>query len=207
MSRFFHDISAQRKLPPAVLAAALNTGATRTVLLNSERIEQCFGSYGIEILVSDANVRRANLYSLENNKKTCRTYAVVHFDNSSNNHYAVEHEQVLTGGSLGAIFKAQGWIIRKETIHIGCLDLRNQRSSIPELMRLTGDDDPALHVYRLLIARDGQAFEYATIAEAHHPDYLSIAKLQEIFPYDASEPLQPQSLTDLNALFSRERLN
>ena len=36
--------------PPSVLAAMLSACATESVILNSERIEQRFGSYGIEVL-------------------------------------------------------------------------------------------------------------------------------------------------------------
>jgi len=45
----FEDIYRSHKLAPAVLAAALSACATETVLLNSQRIERQFGSYGIEI--------------------------------------------------------------------------------------------------------------------------------------------------------------
>ena len=50
-------------LPPSVLAAVLSACATESVILNSERIEQHFGSYGIEVLASEAGLRRSNLFS------------------------------------------------------------------------------------------------------------------------------------------------
>ena len=50
-----------------------------SVILNSDRIEQRFGSYGIEVLASEAGLRRSNLFSYEGDTAICRTYAVVQF--------------------------------------------------------------------------------------------------------------------------------
>ena len=72
------------KLPtalwPALLAMGLLAGTEATAqsaavaeqpreLLNSERIEQQFGSYGIDVLESDAEMRVSNLYSLSGQQK------------------------------------------------------------------------------------------------------------------------------------------
>ena len=59
-----------------------NTTAKVTIeelrpLLNSERIERKFGSYGIDVLRNDDAVRMSNLYSLRDGEKICRTFAVV----------------------------------------------------------------------------------------------------------------------------------
>jgi len=205
--RFFTDISAFRDLQPATVAAALDADEARTVLLNSERIEQRFGNYGIDILAGDANLRRANLFSAADGRKTCRTYAVVYFSNDRHDDYRLEHELVLAGGSLGAVFKASGWNVQKQTLCITALDLDSVTSPIAELMNLADDHTPAVHVYRLLIGKNNTVFEYAIIAEAHHPDYLGYADLLTIFPCENSTSVPPQLMSGLSALFADHRLN
>ena len=68
------------------------------------------------------------------------------------------------------------------------------------VMRLSGAHDLALHVYQLLLVRDEQALEYATILEAHHPEYLIETALRELFDYDELELLPAADLTQLAAL-------
>ncbi|TFG40401.1 MAG: hypothetical protein E4H42_04375 [Chromatiales bacterium] len=67
-------------------------------------------------------------------------------------------------------------------------------------MLLNGRHTLALHVYQLLLAKKTQVFEYATIIEAHHPDYLSLGDLLGIYHYDDSESLSAESLLNLTAL-------
>ena len=50
-------------IPQVILAAALSACSLQPELLNSERIERSFGSYGIEVLSQNSAVRRSNLYS------------------------------------------------------------------------------------------------------------------------------------------------
>ena len=71
--RFFEDKCSDHRLAPTVLAAALSACATETVLLNSERVEQRFGNYGIDVLASEAGLRRSSLYSVEKDGRICRT--------------------------------------------------------------------------------------------------------------------------------------
>ena len=59
----------------------------RRELLNSERIAQRFGSYGIEVLESDGRVRVSNLYSNEQGGRICRTFAV-RLDERKLSHFA-----------------------------------------------------------------------------------------------------------------------
>lgn len=185
------------KLTPAVLAAALSACATETVHLNSERIEKRFGSYGIEVLASEAGLRRSSLYSADKGFRTCRTYAVVRFTDKPHTSYRPEHAKVLAGNSLGEVFKANSWKIHKQTLHIGSLNLEPANSGVSKLMRLSTPRRLALHVYQLLLAKDNQIFEYATIAEAHHPDYLPESELLTIYPYDDSESLSKDSLSNI----------
>lgn len=50
-----------------------------SALLNSERIAQRYGSYGIEVLASDCGLRVSDLYSGEQTDRVTRTLAVVRF--------------------------------------------------------------------------------------------------------------------------------
>ena len=59
-------------------------------LLNSERIAQEFGSYGVAVLESDDRVRVSNLYSLRGETKICRTYAVVYYPDATDAAVSVE---------------------------------------------------------------------------------------------------------------------
>ena len=184
-------------VPPSIAAAALNACAIEPELLNSERIEERFGSYGIEVLGDQPGVRRSALFSGEGIDKTCRTYAVVHFADSPDAQIDSEHEQVLAGDSIGAIFKAGGWTVHKETLYLGATDLPRRGSEIAAVMRLEAPCKIALHVYRLLLRKDGEAVDYATISEFHHPEYLGLADLQELYPVDAHRELRPRQIEKL----------
>ena len=186
--------------PPSVLAAILSACATESVILNSERIEKRFGSYGIDVLASEAGLRRSNLFSFDGDTATCRTYAVVQFAEQLDDQYDDAHSRVLAGKSIGATFKESGWGIQKNTLYIGSIRLPSSRTQIGELMRLSGAHDLALHVYQLLLVRDDKALEYATILEAHHPEYLTESALRELFDYDAPEPLPGADLSHLATL-------
>ncbi len=205
LSETFHQFCRNSRLTPALLAAALNACASETVLLNSERIEQQFGSYGIDILASEAGLRRSSLYSVENDQRTCRTYAVVRFSDESNTHYSLEHAKVLNGNSLGEVFKSNGWEIRKQTLHIGSFEIEGPESVVLDLMNIDAPQVIGLHVYQLLLAREDKVFEYATILEAHHPDYLTEAEILEIYQYDSSARLAPETLQQLVALVTTSK--
>ena len=191
--------------PPSVFAAMLSACATESVLLNSKRIEQQFGSYGVEVLASEAGLRRSGLLSYDGDTATCRTYAVVQFADQLDERYDDAHSRVLAGDSIGATFKEDGWDIRKHTLYIGTVRLPGTATEVGRLMRLTGAHDLALHVYQLVIARDDIELEYATILEAHHPEYLVEADLLETFEYDDSAALPAADLKLLSDLiFSPE---
>lgn len=204
MLSYFDDISRRSRLTPAVLAAALSACATETVLLNSERIENRFGSYGIDVLASEAGLRRSSLYSIEDGQHVCRTYAVVRFTENPDTSIGAEHAKVLAGNSLGEVFKSNGWKIHKQTMHIGSFRVAAGTSDVGQLMHLNNDSTLALHVYQLLLARGGRIFEYATIIEAHHPEYLDEQQLLDIYSYDEAESLTPDELRDLHALMTAQ---
>ena len=188
------------QFPPSALAAILSACATESVNLNSERIEKRFGSYGIEVLASEAGLRRSSLFSFDGDTSTCRTYAVVQFVEQLDERYNDAHSKVLAGKSIGATFREDGWDVRKRTLYIGTVRLPEIRTPVGELMRLTGAHDIALHVYQLVLARAETELEYATILEAHHPEYLSAEDLREIFADAASASLPTADLAQLSTL-------
>ena len=173
-----------RKGPPialASLAAVLSACAQQPELLNSERIEQQFGSYGVAILSQNSAVRRTNLYSIESDGPICRTYAVVEFAASESPEIFSLHTEILTGASIGATFASQGWEIRKQTTHIGTIELQDASHPLARLMQLDSPTVLATHVYNLYLADESADIHYATILETHHPQYLDSAQLSEIY--------------------------
>ena len=186
--------------PPSVLAAVLSAAATESVILNSDRIEKRFGSYGIDVLASEAGLRRSSLFSLDGDTATCRTYAVVEFVERPDERYDDAHAKILAGDSIGATFKESGWNICKSTLYVGTIRLPESSTEIGQLMRLTGGYDLAVHVYQLVLVRDETSLEYATIMEVHHPEYLTAAELRDIFDEQSGSTLPSAELDRLAGL-------
>jgi hypothetical protein len=141
-------------VPETILAIALSACVVEPELLNSERIKQRFGSYGIDVLQGSNGLRRASLHSIKNGTKVCRTYGVVRFDNVPTDVIGDEHAQILAGSSIGETFKANGWTIFKETRYVGELQVPAQSPAVLELMALHERDSLAMHAYRLLLKKD-----------------------------------------------------
>ena len=189
-----------KKVPLSVVAAAISACAIESELLNSERIADRFGNYGIEVLSHEAGLRRSNLYSTENGVRTCRTYAVVRFNEEPNAEIGSEHAQILAGNSIGAIFKANGWSIHKETLYVGAARLDTPGIAVAELMRLDPGTEVAMHVYRLLLKKDEQAIDYGTILELHHPDYLTQSDPRRMYAIESESALHPRQVEELKTL-------
>jgi len=190
----------RKKVPLSVLAAALSACVVEPELLNSERIESQFGSYGIEVLSYENGIRRSSLYSSDDGQQTCRTYAVVRFDDVPDSIIGDEHAMILAGNSIGEIFKANGWEIYKETRYVGELRLPEDDRSLRQLMRLQDAQAVAMHVYRLYLKKDDQVIEYATIIEVHHPQYLDRKRLADLYIVDAPVRLGEHELVELSEL-------
>ncbi len=158
--------------------AAQTTAPVSTPLLNSERIVQEFGSYGIEVLEADANVRVSNLYSLQSGTRICRTFAVVRFPEEPAPALAVAHQSVLSGESIGSALSEREWGVRKVNRYFGLLPAG---ARVVELMGETPHRLLAVHAYDLWAARPAEAYLYATIVEIHHPEYLQLSELREIY--------------------------
>lgn len=177
------------RVSPIVVAAALSACAYEPEALNSERIDERFGSYGIEVLSHAAGVRRSNLYSVHGEVKICRTYAVVQFVDESTPRVAEAHAEVLAGQSIGATFQSTGWQIKKTTLFVGSLPAVSPVHSIAQLMQLESASELGVHAYQLTLEKDAQTIDYATIVETHHPDYLSLEELVSLYGDDVETGL------------------
>jgi hypothetical protein len=147
-------------------------------LLNSERIERTFGNYGIQVLESDAMFRVSNLYSAEGGTNICRTFAIVRYPDTIAPAFATEHAAILVGGSIGAVFAANGWTVQKFHRHYGHVPAT---AKVAELMHIAPETALALHVYALDVVKGGARFHYAAIVEVHHPAYLTADDLPAIY--------------------------
>jgi hypothetical protein len=181
-------------LPPVVLATALSACQAHPELLNSERIQQQFGSYGIEILQQEDGVRRSSLYSVEDSGHVCRTYAVVEFIDPLEPELATTHAAVIGGSSIGTAFRTAGWLLTKETVYVGSVQLPDPSHEIAELMHLEKAATLGLHAYRLILRKQEQAIHYATIIESHHPDYMTAEDLSQLYADDIVKPLGPAAI-------------
>ena len=125
--------------PTSVLAAALSACATESVILNSERIENRFGSYGIEVLASEAGLRRSSLLSYDGDavdlphlrrRAVRRAARRVRYDDA--------HSKVLAGNSIGEPHsgKTAGECPQDATLYIGSSSTaRSLARQVGELMR------------------------------------------------------------------------
>jgi hypothetical protein len=174
----------------ALDAAAQTAGAAAPVqssprqLLNSERIAARFGNYGIEVLANDSRERVSNLYSEASGQRTCRTFAVVRYPAAIDPALAAEHDEIVRGGSIGAVFAAHGWQVVKTNLRYFEIDAP---ARVASLMRVATRTRLAAHAYELDVAKDGRTLEYALLVEIHHPDYLKRDDLLAIYgPADAT---------------------
>lgn len=194
-------------LPPTARAQALAGTAAETTareLLNSERIERTFGSYGIEVLESSARLRVSSLYSGQGESRVCRTFAVVRYPEPVDPRIAAEHALILGGASIGSTFTGRGWAVVKTHSYFGEI---NASARLKKLMGGIDELRLAVDVYALDVVKSGVRLRYATIAEVHHPDYLRLADLVRIYGKGEKLPTRPdeatQRLLDLVADRSR----
>jgi hypothetical protein len=174
----FCSLSAQERPDILPKDAHLRPG-----LLNSERIRTKFGSYGIEVLQEDLYHRISDLYSEQNGERITRTLAFVIYEEIEPGHplYNV-HGEVVAGGSIGEVFKQNGWQVIKSQHDIftmgGCFPTSQ---TALKRMRISEKDFIAVHSYQFSARRDLETIPYAQIIEIHHPDFLTVEELKMIF--------------------------
>jgi hypothetical protein len=91
----------------------------------------------------------------------------------------------VAGGSIGAVFAGQGWEVRKTHLDYGEIEAS---PLLAKLMDIAAGTPLAEHVYVLDVAKDGRVLEYAALVEIHHPDYLRLGDLEDIYgPPDSAD--------------------
>lgn len=170
------------------------------VMLNSDRIRQEFGNYGVEILYSDEKQRITSLYSETTEEKTARTYAVVVFDTPVADALIQAHQNILSGKSIGEEFRNAGWKIDKLHVFIGELNVPADHLEIQRNMNIRLPALLAAHTYQFVVTRDDRSITYATIVEIHHPDYMDIDELEQVYGvmlFDDSKRLSIDDFVEL----------
>jgi hypothetical protein len=159
-------------------------------LLNSERIELKFGSYAIRVIKNDNAIRVSNLYSTSQGQETTRTLAVVVYPENMDALLFEEHQKVVSGQSLGAVFKSSGWKIEKKHRYFGELDTVGHYSKLHSLMGRSVGEQLAVHIYDFVVSKGEKELHYATISEVHHPDYLESMDLSEVYKTEYKNKLE-----------------
>ena len=189
---------------PAVFLLLLAACVTKPTLLNSERIEQRFGSYGVDVLEQSSSLRRSNLYSLEGGERICRTYAVVQFQDLPAE-IAATQAKVLAGQSIGASFKNVSPLASDDPlVYVGAVFVDSDDHGILRMMHLARPQVLAMHVYRLDLHKSGREIHYATIIEVHHPGYLDLDALHRIYGAPATGASDPAEIARYEALVHSE---
>jgi len=156
------------------------SGKRDRVLANSDRIFLKFGSYGIDVLEDGHGLRVSDLFSIHDGVKINRTLAVVLYPTQVETAFAKEHAAIIGGQSIGIVFNKSGWQIDKRHLYFGTIETASDTSASGSFFRV-GQKPLAIHIYSLLVKQNGAAYHYATIAEVHHPDYLTLEDLHAVY--------------------------
>jgi hypothetical protein len=169
--------------------------------LNSDLIERRFGSYGVDVLYSNGDVRRASLYSIHDGRRICRTYAIVHWrplpDAATEPSLAAAHERIVGGASLGATLQSAGWTLEKRSRFTGQLPALTPTPAWLGLMSLENSAGLAVHIYDISVRKFTQTIEYAQIVEVHHPEHLDVADLRSLYVVRTGDALDARTLEQL----------
>ena len=160
-----------------ILMLVVASCTTQAPLLNSERIRQQYGSYGVQILQADGHKRISNLYSGAGDERICRTLALVEFATPMPQALEREHANIAAGGSIGEVFRDAGWTITKHSIAVTETEPAALDVDVAALMKLADRAPLATYVYRFDVQRGQQQYQYATITEIYHPDYQTSGDL------------------------------
>jgi hypothetical protein len=150
-------------------------------LENSERIRLKFGSYGIEVLENSPGIRVSRLHSKHDGVNVSRTFAVVAYPKVIEPEFRTEHDAIINGQSIGILFKKNGWVIDKHHLYFGEIEVPPALFSSSAHSGSTSTVMSAIHAYSLIIRKDHSEFQYASIAEVHHPEFLNLQDLSEIY--------------------------
>ena len=172
---------------------------------NSERIRRKFGSYGIEVLENSPGLRVSSLYSTHDGKKVNRTFAVTAYPEVIESAFEKEHEAIINGKSIGIVFEESGWLIDKRHLYFGEIETPGSHfNGISQAVKF-GKVSAAIHVYALVVRKNGSEFQYAFIAEVHHPEFLKLQDLAAIYGPEFENHLERKEVISdfLNVIESR----
>lgn len=151
----------------------------RAGLLNSARIQEKFGSFGVEVLAQDSNkgLRLSNLYSLEKGQKIARTIALTQYAANIPEELKAAHEQIIAGGSIGSTLNKHGFEVKKEFFFQGIVT--DMPAKTEELMQVQ-DKNFASIAYDVVVSLGDQKYTYCSIAEVYSPEFLTMIELNQI---------------------------
>ena len=174
-------------------------------LLNSQRIEKVFGSYDIEVLKSEEQLRVSDLHSISDGIRTTRTLALVSYDESIDQELTNEHRLIVRGRSIGEVFLENTWVVEKENRYFGQVFASPDLAPLYRRMGGIDSTELAVHIYELFVRKGDLRVHYADIAEVHHPDYLDLEDLQAIYAefFEENRQMDAEIEKTLN-LLSRE---
>lgn len=188
-----------RALTVLPLTLLINVGleAQEYSQLNSDQIKQKFGSYGVEVLAQTEAMRVANLYSEHDGERICRTLAVTRFSEPTPPALEKADKLIRAGESIGLTLRSQGWSIEKKVA---------AQCAIPPgsaFQALSGNapvgDALSVRVYSLTATSGDMRADYAAIAEAYHPDHITLEALGPCSD-DTRQALTPLESEALSAL-------
>jgi hypothetical protein len=121
------------------------------------------------------------LYSTHNGEIITRTFAVVHYPEKIDSVFLKEHIKIIEGESLGSVFKLNHWKIEKKSIFFGEILPSNDFEETYKLMGNIAPSKLSIHIYTFYIKKNNKEFQYATISEIYHPNYLTLNDLKDIY--------------------------
>jgi len=149
-------------------------------MLNSERIESCFGSYGVEVVEQQGNLRISSLYSLAADIRTTRTLAISEFATDLPPSLDTAYQAIRVGASMGATLQAKGWRVDKRQRFLGEVPARDVGRCMSGWAESWAGEMLAVQVYDLYVVKPTETVRFALLAELHDPRYLTLTDLQRI---------------------------
>ena len=95
----------------------------------------------------------------------------------------------MEGQSIGKVFKEGQWEIEKQSFYFGELLPSSDYTPVYKLMGNIAPSKLAIYTYGFNIEKDNKSYQYATISEVYHPDYLTLNDLKKMNP-DADKYLE-----------------
>jgi len=150
-------------------------------LLNSERIQGCFGSYGVEVLEQTGSLRISSLYSLDGEQRITRTLAISEFAREMPKDLQPIYQSIRDGASMGSTLETAGWRVEKRHRYFGEVPISDAFRCMSGLPESDPNQLLAVQVYDLYVVRGQQTVRFALLAELHDPRYLNLQDLQQIY--------------------------